>query len=135
MHVYLIDSPAKVAAMISSLSSERVLAVDAEGVDLGAKGGELSIIQLVGQSKPTDVYLVDVTNLGEKAFSCAEPRTVSARRASNHSPHSTAQPTKCAGVNAESYFRQRCSGQALLGRALRSPRAAVPVGRGRRRRC
>jgi hypothetical protein len=38
MHVYLIDSPAKVAAMISSLSRERVLAVDAEGVDLGATG-------------------------------------------------------------------------------------------------
>ena len=82
VHVYLVDSPATVAEMILSLSNERVLAVDAEGVDLGAKNGELSIIQLVGESKPTAVYLVDVTTLGERAFSYVEPRTVSASLAS-----------------------------------------------------
>ena len=139
VHVYLVDSPATVAAMISSLSNERVLAVDAEGVDLGAKNGELSIIQLVGESKPTAVYLVDVTTLGEGAFSYAEPCTVSARLASKPPAAldcaTEKSAKKCAGENAESDLRRWRSGQAILGRALRSPRAAVPVGCRRRWSC
>ena len=70
-HVFLVDTQAAVSAMVGVLQRSSVLAVDLEGVELGERGGKLSLIQLVTEDAPDVIFLMDVTVLGDAAFSTA----------------------------------------------------------------
>ena len=65
--VFLVDTPDKLAACLAELGKHSVLALDLEGVNLGARDGEVALLQLsTGRHSP--VFLVDVCRLGAAAF-------------------------------------------------------------------
>ena len=78
--VCLIDDLVKLRSMLSALAvdcycrdsslhsnSDAALALDIEGINLGSTG-EICLVQIVSNSKPETVFLVDVCSLGSRSF-------------------------------------------------------------------
>jgi exonuclease 3'-5' domain-containing protein 1 len=63
--VSVVDTVAGVAALVDALSRAECLAVDGEGVSLGCAEGRLCVLQLVADTAPTAVFLLDVYALSE----------------------------------------------------------------------
>jgi len=75
LRVFIVDTPARLASLLASgdLSRPPALGVDLEGVDLGAPGGEVCLVQLAG-GRAGPVWLVDVHALSPAvAFDAARP--------------------------------------------------------------
>jgi hypothetical protein len=70
--IFFVDNKTSLRDMLADLgpndkNSDFSLAVDLEGVNLGATG-EICIIQLISSQNPTHIYLLDICSLGSRAF-------------------------------------------------------------------
>ena len=75
--ISLVDSESALRDMLADLGlnskkADFSLAVDLEGVNLGATG-EICIIQLIASQNLTYVYLLDICTLGSRAFTIEIP--------------------------------------------------------------
>ena len=70
--IFFVDNKSSLRDMLADLGlnekkADSSLAVDLEGVNLGATG-EICIIQLISSQNPTHIYLLDICTLGSRAF-------------------------------------------------------------------